>query len=66
VFYGATSSAGSNRINSDPLFVDPASGNFRLQALSPARGAGLNLSVLEDILRQVRGATPDVGCYEEV
>lgn len=65
IFYGTTSSAGSNRINQDPLFVDPANGNFHLQAASPAHNAGLNLSVLTDLMNLARDATPDVGCFED-
>jgi hypothetical protein len=33
----------SGSLNSDPLLVDPAHGDFRLQAGSPAIGAGIDL-----------------------
>ena len=32
--------AGSNNINSDPLFIDPANGNYNLSATSPCIDAG--------------------------
>lgn len=41
-----------NSVNSDPLFVDAAGGNFHLQSGSPARGLGSDL-----------GAGTDAGCF---
>lgn len=57
----------NNLMNIDPLFVNAASDNFALQALSPARNAGILIpSVLEDItgLSRPQGAAVDIGAYE--
>jgi len=48
----------------DPLFVDPAAGNFRLGAGSPASGAGLSLGLLTDLDGAPRGNPPSIGAYE--
>lgn len=54
----------------DPLFADPANGNYRLTASSPARNAGTasptaGLSLF-DLLGETRNneSTPDIGAYE--
>lgn len=42
----------------DPLFVDPAAGNYRLQESSPAIDVGVDLG------QSYVGAGPDLGAYE--
>ena len=56
-------------IGEDPLFVDPAGGNYDLQAESPAVDAGQDLAWYDyDIWGQIRPGrnTPtfDIGAYE--
>ncbi len=60
---------GQNITGQDPLFVDPASGDFQLQASSPALNAGSNSPgqfSATDILAVSRpqGAGMDMGAYE--
>jgi uncharacterized protein YjdB len=58
---------GTNIENTDPLFVNPSTLDFRLQAGSPAIDAGLALNiVLNDFLGTLRpqGAGWDIGAYE--
>jgi len=61
-------SAGAGDIFQDPLFVDAAGGDYRLQAGSPAINAGTNASgtVDDDQDGNARpiGAAWDMGCYE--
>lgn len=53
---------GNNIISGiDPLFVNPAENNFRLQAGSPAVNAGVELS---GITSGYVGSAPDIGAYE--
>lgn len=59
---------GTGNIDSDPLFIDAASGNFRLRADSPCRDVGNNAYVqgsadLEGAPRILNG-TVDMGAYE--
>jgi hypothetical protein len=49
--------AGGEYVTEDPLFVDPAAGDFRLQADSPAIDQGLEMD-LPSI------GEPDIGAYE--
>jgi len=60
---------GEGNINSDPLFVDAASGNYRLSDYSPAIGAGTATGApTTDIIGTTRptpsGSSPDMGAYE--
>ena len=52
----------------DPLFVDPANGNYRLAGGSPCIDAGYTDVVLFDTdldgNPRIRGAAVDLGCYE--
>ncbi len=60
---------GGNNLGSDPLFVDAAGGNYRLQRGSPAIDTGLNqpwmigATDLDGLPRILKG-TVDRGCYE--
>jgi hypothetical protein len=72
-FAGGASSInclGGNLFNQNPQFVNPAAGNFRLAAGSPAINAGNNAFLLPsmstDIIGNIRidNGTVDMGCYE--
>ncbi len=62
----------SGNINADPLFVDPANGDYRLSASSPCIDAGDNTAVPVGITKDLDGnprfaddlATTDTGCGE--
>lgn len=49
---------GTHYVTGDPLFVDPASGDFHLQASSPAINHGLDVGL------PYAGSAPDIGAYE--
>ena len=53
---------------SDPKFVNPSSGNFRLSASSPCINAGNNSGVIGtldlDGNKRIFGGVVDIGCYE--
>jgi len=51
---------GTGNLSSDPLFVNPASGDFRLQANSPAKGSGDPSIVKADGSRSDIGASGDI------
>jgi hypothetical protein len=56
-----------NNLTSDPLFVDPATNNFKLQAASPAIDAGATLSEVQDdyvTVPRPQGSGYDIGAYE--
>ncbi|MBL7201924.1 MAG: DUF11 domain-containing protein, partial [Anaerolineae bacterium] len=55
-----------NELTGDPLFVDPASGDYHISSTSPARDAGATLGVDRDMDGQVRpmGWAPDIGADE--
>ena len=58
---------GAGVINVDPLFADPANGDFRLGDSSPAIDAGINLGVPTidlDGQRRIFGPAVDMGAYE--
>ncbi len=60
---------GTGNINTDPLFVNPASGNYRLQATSPcinkgnAAAPGLPATDFDGAPR-ILGSAPDMGAFE--
>jgi predicted outer membrane repeat protein len=58
---------GLTAIIGDPLFINPAAGDFHVQAGSPAVNAGTDVSVAIDFDGDVRpsGAAPDIG-FDEV
>ncbi len=49
---------GANNIETDPLFVDAANGNYQLQESSPCVDAGTDVGL------PYFGTAPDMGCYE--
>ncbi|MCB0599283.1 MAG: right-handed parallel beta-helix repeat-containing protein, partial [Phaeodactylibacter sp.] len=62
---------GTGNLDEDPLFVDPAGGDFRLQPCSPAVNAGDNAAVPAGITTDLDGnprfynaGTVDMGAYE--
>lgn len=52
---------GEHMYYSDPLFVDPAAGDFRLQAGSPLVDLGIPI---DGLWGGYEGAAPDIGAYE--
>ncbi len=62
---------GAGNLNTNPLFVNAAAGDFRLQACSPAINTGSNADVPGDITTDLDGnprifnnGTVDMGAYE--
>ncbi len=53
-----------NILNQDPLFIEPSAYNYKIDALSPAINAGINLGVIIDLDSLLRDVTPDLGAYE--
>lgn len=53
-------------INANPMFVNPAAGDFRIQAGSPAINAGVNSGILRDYVGVSRpqSGSFDIGAYE--
>jgi len=49
---------GTDYVIGDPLFVDPANGDFHLQEDSPAIDNGLDMGL------PYAGSAPDIGAYE--
>ena len=53
-----------NNVESDPLFVNAAGGDFRLQLGSPAINAGVGVGLVTDYSGFLVGATPEIGAFE--
>ncbi len=59
----------NNRLNQNPLFVNPNDGNYQLDSLSKAEGLGEDLrsqfpGVIRDLNGTLRKPVPAAGCYE--
>jgi len=56
----------TGNVDEDPLFVDLPGFDFRLQATSPARDAGAEVSVASDFdgLSRPQGPSQDIGAFE--
>jgi len=68
-FTGSVKEGGSNSKSANPLFVDAANGNFRLQSNSPAINAGTTNSITGttyDIVNnpRIKNGRTDCGAYE--
>jgi len=59
LFHKSGKSMGENPVNGDPLFVDPANGDFTLQEESPAIDAGYEIGLAYQ-------DKPDIGAHEYV
>ena len=68
LFYNAPTTlvTGTHSLTGDPRFRDPAAGNYRLVAASPAVGAGVNVSVTVDLdgAPRPQGSGFDLGAYQ--
>jgi len=66
--YQTASGQDSHSINSDPLFVDAANGDFRLQSGSPCINAGTDVGLTQDYEGNSvpQGSNPDIGAYEKI
>jgi len=60
----AASSQDAHSIAADPLFVDAAGGDFRLQSSSPCINAGIDVCLTNDYSGNQLGKVPDIGAYE--
>ena len=56
----------SNNLVKDPLFFDPSEFDYKLDTLSPAKDAGVDLGVLLDLEGTERDAQPDLGAFERI
>ncbi len=57
---------GANAINADPLFIDAANFDYRLDTLSPAKDQGITTLITIDLDGNMRDANPDLGAYERI
>ena len=62
----SSGAGGNNSVIGDPMFVDPASGDFHLQNGSPCYDAGLDLGLTVDMdsIPVPQGVLPEIGSYE--
>jgi hypothetical protein len=62
----ATTGYGAFDLNTNPVFADPATQNFRLQLSSPCTFAGCDVGVTADICNNPvpSGSAPNMGAYE--
>lgn len=63
--------SGTNLLYQNPRFKNPGNRNYAIDTLSPAYGAGIDLSTQYpalqfDLLGQSRTATPTLGCLERI
>jgi len=54
----------TDNISSDPLMIDPANGDFKLNPHSPCVNAGTDVSLTEDYEGLKIRHAPDIGAYE--
>jgi len=66
VDFDGNASQGPNGVSVAPLFVDPASGDYRLLSTSPLLDAGTDLGIIVDLLGNTRpdGAGFAIGAFE--
>ncbi len=66
VDYQVMTGLGQGSIQSDPLLVDPAGGDFSLRPGSPAIGAGVDIGLDTDLggVQRPQGGGYDIGAYE--
>lgn len=64
--YQSGESLDQDSIDSDPLFTNPGSDDFTLQAASPCRDAGVDVGLTEDYAGDPvpQGSAPEIGAYE--
>jgi hypothetical protein len=65
VFFGACTQPGNNRLNLDPLWINPGT-DFHLQAGSPCIGHAVGSPTVLDFDEVTRVAPKDCGAYEYV
>jgi hypothetical protein len=63
---GGTLNWGSHNLNANPRFVNPAAGDYRLAAGSPAIDAAVNVGVMTNLdgVTRPQGDGYDIGAYE--
>jgi len=59
-------SGNNNIINENPRFIDPRGYNYALDTLSPAKDAGINIGILNDLDGNSRDSKPDLGAFERI
>ncbi|HMK56523.1 MAG TPA: choice-of-anchor Q domain-containing protein [Dissulfurispiraceae bacterium] len=57
----------THSLRTNPMFIDPANGNFRLRAGSPAINAGINVGLTSDFDGKTvpNASAPDIGAFED-
>jgi len=56
----------NNILNDDPEFAGPRDYDYALDTLSPAKDAGVDIGLLEDLEGKVRDSQPDIGALERI